>query len=284
MILSFHPIITADENRLCAGRDPGPAEGEAMARADAVILPQACRKTLYDMATALCPHVFPDYTARFKYPGKIGQAALFADNDLSFPRTRTFAAIDDFYAETRYPESGLDFEYPMVFKFDWGGEGDTVFYVASSAEFDRILDRAEKFERTGQKGFLIQEFVPTDRRSLRVAAIGERRISYFRVPTDPSRFGTALSKGAAVDHEADPDLQRKGVALVDLLCEKTGINLAGMDVIFRDTAGEPTPLLLEINYFFGRNGLGGSAAFYELLAEAVNNWLKGLGLSISGTK
>jgi ribosomal protein S6--L-glutamate ligase len=281
MILSFHPIITADENRLCAGRDPGPAEHAAIARADAVILPQGCRKTLYDMATALCPHVFPDYTARFKYPGKIGQATLFADIGLAFPHTRSFASLDDFFRETRYPESGLDFEFPLVFKFDWGGEGDTVFYVSSASEFSSLLKKAKKFERTGQKGFLIQEFVPTDRRSLRVAAIGEKRIAYWRTPTDPSRFGTALSKGAVIEREADPDLQRKGVALVDLLCERTGINLAGIDVIFRENSGDIDPLLLEINYFFGRTGLGGSSAFYGLLAEAVDHWLNNLGLSIT---
>lgn len=277
MIVSFHPIITADKNILCAGRDPGPGEAEAIAGADAVILPQGCRKTLYDMAASLCPHVFPDYAARFRYPGKIGQASLFSEHGLTFPRTRTFAAVDDFFAQTRYPEPMLDFGFPLVFKFDWGGEGDSVFRVDSSAEFDRILDLAKQFERTGQKGFLLQEFVPTDGRSLRVAVIGNRRIAYWRVPSDPSRFGTALAKGAAIDRDADPELKQKGVSLVDRLCETTGINLAGVDVIFRQTAGQCDPLLLEINYFFGRTGLGGSETFYEILAGEVTNWLKGLG-------
>lgn len=284
MIVSFHPIIIADKNILCAGRDPGPAEAESMTGADAVILPQGCRKTLYDMATSLCPHVFPDYAARFRYPGKIGQTTLFMDLDLPFPRTRTFAALDDFFFQTRYPESRLDFGFPLVFKFDWGGEGDSVFFVSSPAELNRGIEKAKKFERTGQKGFLIQEFVPTDGRSLRVAVIGNQRIAYWRVPKDPSQFGTALSKGAVIDRDADPSLKQKGVALVDRLCKTTGINLAGVDVIFRQTGGGCEPLLLEINYFFGRTGLGGSAAFYGLLAEEVNNWLHGLGLSISGSK
>ncbi len=73
MILSFHPCFEADKNIICAGRDPGADEMAAIKAADAVILPQGCRKSLYEMATENCPLVFPDYSARFKYPGKINQ-------------------------------------------------------------------------------------------------------------------------------------------------------------------------------------------------------------------
>jgi ribosomal protein S6--L-glutamate ligase len=31
--------------------------------------------------------------------------------------------------------------------------------------------------------------------------------------------------------------------------------------------------MLEINYFFGRRGLGGSDAFYEILKSEIDNWL-----------
>jgi ribosomal protein S6--L-glutamate ligase len=31
--------------------------------------------------------------------------------------------------------------------------------------------------------------------------------------------------------------------------------------------------MLEINYFFGRRGLGGSDAFYEILKREINTWL-----------
>ena len=80
MILSFHPLFEADQNRLCAGRDPGKEELEAIRRADAVILPQGCRESLYFMARKACPHIFPNYDARFAYPEKIGQVQLFQEN------------------------------------------------------------------------------------------------------------------------------------------------------------------------------------------------------------
>ena len=58
---------------------------------------------------------------------------------------------------------------------------------------------------------------------------------------------------------------------------QTGINLAGFDFLFNTAAidtGEIQPLLLEINYFFGRRGLGGSDTFYRLLESEIEKWLE----------
>lgn len=271
MILSFHPLITADRNLLCAGRDPGEAERSAIVAAEAVILPQGCRRSLYDMAAGHCDHVFPNYGARFAWPGKIGQIALFARLNLPHPETRTFAAVADF--ECQHPDM-TGFHYPFVFKFDWGGEGDTVTRIDSPADLQSVLDRAKLYEKTGQTGFLIQTYVPSGNRSLRVAVIGRQRIAYWRIQRDPARFGTALSKGAEINQQAEPEAQAAGIALVDRLCESAGINLAGVDVLFPENTEHPEPLLLEINYFFGRAGLGGSEAFYGLLHKAVRQWLR----------
>ncbi len=275
MILSFHPIITADKNIICAGRDPGEKERQAVRQADAVILSQGCRQSLYELAIAHCPHVFPDYCAKFAFPGKIGQSGLFAAFDLPHPRTEAFARLEDFFLKTGYPRQKLNFDLPFVFKFDWGGEGDTVLRIDSLTEFDNIIHRVTACERTGQYGFLIQEFIPAPgSRSLRVVVVGQKRIAYWRIPTDPDRFGTALSKGAIIDKHSHPELQAAGVAAVDRLCEKTGINLAGIDLIFPIASDTPQPLLLEINYFFGRIGIGGSQRYYEILDTEVRNWLK----------
>ena len=96
MILSFHPCYVADENIICAGRQPDESDRTAMARADAVILSQGCYQSLYQMARENCAHVFPDYDARFQYPGKTGQARLFQDLSLAHPRTWMFADTRQF--------------------------------------------------------------------------------------------------------------------------------------------------------------------------------------------
>ena len=77
MILSFHPCFNGDKNIICAGRAPTEDDLNLIRSADAVILPQGCNESLYKLAKKNCKSVFPNYDARFKYPGKIGQIELF---------------------------------------------------------------------------------------------------------------------------------------------------------------------------------------------------------------
>jgi ribosomal protein S6--L-glutamate ligase len=281
MILSFHPLYAADQNIICAGRDPGAAELQAIQAADAVILPQGCRESLYVMARRICPLVFPNYDARFQYPGKFGQTRLFQETAVPHPRTEIFARADlsnQFYEDLlRNPP----FYFPFVFKFDWGGEGETVFLVDSAPAFEKILARAVSYEKTGQYGFLLQEFIPSQSRSLRVVVIHRQFVSYWRVQEGEDAFYTNLKKGAKIDKETDPELQEAGIASAVAFCRKTGINLAGFDFLFSEKVlekGVVEPLFLEINYFFGRRGLGGSEAFYRMLHEEINNWINQLNL------
>jgi ribosomal protein S6--L-glutamate ligase len=88
-------------------------------------------------------------------------------------------------------------------------------------------------------------------------------------------FHSGLSHGAHVDAVSDPDLRRVGEDEVALFCRRTGIDLAGIDVLF-GSGSIDRPALLEINYFFGRIGLGGSEAFYGLLRREVRAWIRSL--------
>jgi len=113
-----------------------------------------------------------------------------------------------------------------------------------------------------------------------VVIIGQRLISYWRIQQQENDGGfyTNLGKGAIIDADGEPELQHKAVALVKQICHKTNINLAGLDVIFSAEIDDPDPMLLEINYFFGRKGLGGSEAYYLILLEEIQSWIAGLGL------
>lgn len=273
MILSFHPCVVADKNILCAGRDPDSSDLARIKQADAVILPQGCRKTLYEMARENCPHVFPNYDARFVFPGKIGQTDLFKKFDVPLPKTKTFLSLGDFYEYSPSLESLTGFDYPFVFKFDWGGESDNVLLINAPDQLDEAMKQTAEFEKTGQFGFLIQEFIPTGNRSLRVAVIGERQISYWRVQPDEKKFSTGVSKGATIDGKSDQKMQHAGVNMVKTFCSQTGINLAGFDLIFHESSKNLSLLFLEINYFFGRSGLGGSEKFYELLNNEITRWM-----------
>jgi ribosomal protein S6--L-glutamate ligase len=278
MIVSFHPLFEADKNILCAGREPDADDLAVIMAAEAVILPQGCRQSLYEMARDNCKNAFPDYDARFKYPGKIGQMHLFQKTGTAHPRTETYASLKDFRQQYSDEPKDIAFELPCVFKFDWGGEGETVFLINSREDLKTVLQKAADFEGSGQKGFLLQEYVPIDGKTLRVAIIGRTLISYWRIQEDADAFLSSVSRGARIDDALEPERQNVAKVFVKNFCNKTGINLAGFDVIFAPVKEYIKPLMLEINYFFGRRGLGGSDAFYEILKKEIRGWLSQLDL------
>ena len=273
MILSFHPCYEADTNIICAGREPDEKDRSAIAAAAAVILPQGCRESLYRMARQLNRHVFPNYDARFEYPGKTGQARLFKALNVPHPKTWVFQDTAHFRERGAAARSN---SFPLVFKLDWGGEGDTVFLLHNASDLDDALATAATYERTGQSGFIIQAFVPQANRTLRVVVVGQTMLAYWRIQEQPGLFGTSLSKGARIDTQADPHLRRKAMRVARRFCNQSRIDLAGLDFIFDQAHQEPDnpqAMLLEINYFFGRTGLGGSERFYALLKDEIDRWL-----------
>ena len=160
MIVSFHPLFVADKNIICAGREPDADDLAAIKAALAVVLPQGCRQPLYEMARNHCEHVFPNYGARFRYPGKIGQIQLFGDTETPHPQTRAFDAMASFHRGYGGGLERLPFELPFVFKLDWGGEGDTVYLIRSYDTLRHVLQQTEIYEKSGQKWFLIQQYIP----------------------------------------------------------------------------------------------------------------------------
>ncbi len=273
MILSFHPCFEAGKNIICAGRNPGIDDLAAIKSASAVILPQGCGESLYQMAVENCPKVFPNFDMKFKYPGKKGQIGLFKKEAVPFPKTSFFSSVAAFNRECG---KNRDF-FPFVFKFNWGGEGENVYFLNSFPELRKILQKAVKYEKTGQKGFLIQEFIPSKGRSLRVVAIGGDFFSYWRVLPDKTGMCAGLGKGAVIDYDSDIPLQKIAISAATDFCIKTGINLAGFDFLFPSGSGEKEPLFLEINYFFGRKGIGGSEKFYKILVKQILLWLASTG-------
>ncbi|MBW2367211.1 MAG: hypothetical protein JRH15_04930 [Deltaproteobacteria bacterium] len=282
MILSFHPIIVGDENRLCAGRRPDGRDLSAIRAADAVILPQGCYPVLFEMVRQNCAHFFPDYTCRFDYPGKISQSELFRKLEIDHPDTQAFTSLETFYHRYDRRLDCARLQFPLVFKFDWGGEGHGVYRVDDPQQLLNLLDKAAESEKTGQSGFLLQRLIPDGGRALRVVVIGETILSYWRVQSDENQFCANLATGATIDSTGLPGLQQAGRKAARLLSGCTGINLAGIDFLFDTTVSQAdsksTPLILEINYFFGRRGIGDSNTYYTLLRSEIVKWLQSIHL------
>ncbi len=276
MILSYHPCFESDTNRLCAGRPPDKYDLKAIQAARAVILPQGCTDALYNMVHANCKYMFPNWDARFDYPGKTGQIRLFRNMGVAHPRTRFFKDMCAYNLHLDESADSACEPYPFVFKLNHGGEGEAVFLIRSDAVFKEKIQLAVKQEQNGWPGFIIQQYIPSRNRSLRVCVIGRRYFAYWRIQKNKKQFGTSLAQGATIDAVSDPWLRDAGVKAAKAFCRLTGINLAGFDFIFAAQEDNPQPLFLEINYFFGRKGLGGSQAFYTILEEEIRDWITGL--------
>ena len=269
-VVSLHPVIEGDaffwergvwNNKLF----------KAVKSAAAVILPQTVNRELYTLCTKMCPHVFPNYDLRFQWEGKIGDTLAFWTYGVKHPRTVIFPKVETLVGD--HPHMGLEAPelppYPFVLKGAYGGEGKQIWLIRGPEDLDTKLQVLRRHELQGKNGFVIQEYLPFLERDLRVAVIGSRVLSYWR---KGEGFRHNVAQGGIIDPAADPELQEIGRQKVKQFCRLSGINLAAFDLVF--PPGEKEPVFLEINYTFGRTGLGGSENFYTLLRDAVEQWLR----------
>ena len=273
MILSFHPCIDADLNAIVAGRAPGPKEEAMVKGADAIILPQGVRQDLYDLCRKHAPRVFPNYDLRFQHPGKIGDIFLFRTLEIPHPKTFLFQDVADYHSHFPAGKDHFPFAFPFVVKGNYGGEGRMVYRIHSEQEMHNILGQLEAMESSGTRGFIIQQWIDHGGRDVRVVILHDRLISYWRVQRDPRQFLTNLSAGGTIDLRSDRYLLEKSEDIVHHFCKQTGINLAGIDLMFDKDDESKKPLFLEINYWFGRRFFGSSEAYYARLKRAVKRWL-----------
>lgn len=269
MILSYHPFFHGHRFRLCAAREPDDRDRMLMSQALAVLLPPGRLPSLYYAAVNHCGMVFPNYASRYAYPGKLGDIRQFQELGLPHPRSNCFDSLascsDNYWSRI---------EYPVIIKHSAGGEGRLVYAVHSPREARKVAASFEGMEQSGVQGFLVQELVPTKQRTLRVVVMHSRMYSYWRVQPDADKIVHNLAQGGSIDWEADPALQAQGRELVYTFCQKSGVDLAGIDILFDNRhAPQPRPLLLEVNYFFAVHGMGGLEAYHHKLKQAVGKWL-----------
>jgi ribosomal protein S6--L-glutamate ligase len=280
MILSFHPCFVADAQIILADRQLNAEDRRLIRRADAVILPQACSLALYKNCAASEAHVFPDYGVRFRYPGKVGQSLLFEKLKIPHPATRRWRTAKRF-RDSLNDKSAPPHEVPFLLKADESHEGDGVLFVNDKPSLDTALLHLEKI---GSTGFISQELIPCGGNVLRAVVFHKEIITYWKRADPCHGVIVTVSHGSRIDKKWNPELQAKGRAQARCICEKTGINLAAFDFVFSLESPEMQPLLLEINYYFGRRGLGGSLRYYRLLLKAIQGWLEEKGFDARSVK
>ncbi|MFP4475119.1 MAG: RimK family alpha-L-glutamate ligase [Desulfatibacillaceae bacterium] len=275
MILSMHPHYDGDEriDLTPAGRFTE-AEIERIRKARAVVVPQSIKESQYSACRRNCNNVFPDYNTRFRFGGKLGNMRLFRKLDIPHPRSVGYVSAEEFHA--RHPGLATSpFDYPFVLKGNEGGGGVYVHLVRNREDLFSSLVHLGKM-RNYPVPIVAQEFVPHGGRDLRVVVAGDQVRTYWRVQRKQDEFRNNLGRGGVIEWEMDPGRTEAGTRCVMDLCEKAGIDLAAVDVVFDATVPEPLPLVLEINFIFGRKGLGGSQKFRGMFKEVVDRWIRSL--------
>jgi len=280
MILSFHPCFIADAQIILADRRLSAEDRRLIRTADAIILPQSCSFPLYQACALSEAQVFPDYDLRFKYPGKAGQSLLFGKLGIPHPATKRWPSANKFRAFLKQ-QGAPPHEMPFFLKADKSHEGEGVYVVDHPIGLDSAL---RSLEKAGPETFISQEAIPCKGNVLRAVVLHKKIMTYWKRPGRSQETITTISRGARVDRVWKPALQEKGREQARCIAEKTGIHLAAFDFVFNLDHPDPQPLILEINYYFGRRGLGGTLRYYRLLLNAIREWLKEKGLDAGSVK
>lgn len=272
MILSFHPVIDADQQIIFGSRSLNDEDMSLIRKADVILLPQTCRYALYKACQGSSGQIFPNYQARFQYSGKMGQSLLFKEKELPSPKSHEWTAVTEFedYVKSEGP---CPHERPFFLKTNRGHEGEGIYLVEDQETLAKAMNQLQGLEKTGTFGFISQEFIQTQGNVLRTVILNKSIMTYWKRSQTPEEIITTINRGAKIDGEWRKDLQEKGRQATNRLMGKTGINLAAVDFVFDFTRHDPEPLFLEINYSFGRRGLGGSENYYGLLFQSIRDWL-----------
>jgi ribosomal protein S6--L-glutamate ligase len=272
MILSFHPCFGADVQVILGSRPLGAEELSLIDKAAVILLPQSCSVELYRACKRSSALLFPNYDSRFEYPGKMGQSLFFERYRFPSPKTKRWPSVKAFEAADlgakRYPH-----RIPFFLKANRSHEGEGIFLIGDDQDMHSALRALSRLEKSDFYGFVSQQCIVTEGNVLRAVIMGRKTITYWKRGADASRWITTIGRGSRIDKTWRRDLQERGKESVQRLCTEAGIDLAAVDLIFPVKDPDPQALFLEINYYFGRRGLGGSERYYGLLHEAIQAWL-----------
>jgi len=272
MILSFHPCFVGDRQIILGDRRLNSEDLSLIHQADVIILPQSCAFWLYEACKKSSALLFPSYDKRFEYPGKMGQSLLFKEVNSPHPETKRWCSVGEY--KKAHPERGrFPHQPPFLIKADKSHEAEGIHLITDEATLEASLNNLILLEKSGFAGFITQELIASGGNVLRVVILGRTFFTYWKRPQNREIIINTISRGAKIDTEWRPDLQKIGKAFAGEFSTNTGINVAAIDFVFPISDPDPQPQFLEVNYYFGRRGLGGSVNYYHLLHEAIKEWL-----------
>ncbi|MDY0039475.1 MAG: ATP-grasp domain-containing protein [Desulforhabdus sp.] len=259
-IVSFYPRIPMEENLTVFQPLDGPRIRRLLTEAAGILLPPYTPPWRYHVITRLAKRWFPRLETRFEYRGKAKQISLFQQLGVRCPETCVFdAPAEAIDYVIRY---GSPWGYPLVLKGDTGGGGSRVFPVSNRDDMFRHIAKLPPHEPV-----LLQRWIEHGGKDLRVVTYGSRAVSYFRV--GDGSFYNNVCRGGRLDYDSCPEQRRTGQEAVLEFCRGAMIDIAGFDLMFPDNG---RPVFIEINFHFGRKGLGGASGHQRHMLRAVLDW------------
>lgn len=265
--LSMNPLVHLEENLPNLAPVEAPEVASMIRAARGVVMPRGITRKRYRRIASIAKNWFPNLDAKYDYSGKTKQAVLFQQLKVRYPRSILYPNPQSLLDAV---QKAIPLDYPFVLKGDKGGGGSRVFPVACRRDLINGLDRLPS-----EEPLLIQRWIPHGGMDLRVVVVGAKMVSYFRV--GGGNFYNNVCRGGRMQPEIFPELQDRGQAAVAKFCQLTSINLAGFDLMFPDKG---PPVFIEINFNFGRKGLGGTPGFKKLFRQAVELWQQGIAYPI----
>ncbi|MCF8034833.1 MAG: hypothetical protein K9K66_16655 [Desulfarculaceae bacterium] len=274
-IVSYHPGLNADINLVLISQRPlDRRDREVVRSAAAVLLPQVCRRDLFALASASGRPLFPNPAVHLSLEGKVGNRRLLAGLGLPHPDTVEFADLAqaaDAWERGRDDLAALG--APLVAKGAGGGMGANVFLVNDPAGLRGLAGRLDTYCARGPSGLVLQRYLP-GASDLRVELLHDQARVYWRKVVGDD-FRANLAQGGEAERHGPPAEREAALALARRLQKAARLDVAGVDLLI-PSGGEP--LVLELNFFFGRKALGGRDAFLERYLAAVRSWLADQGL------
>jgi len=258
--VSFYPRIPLEENLSIFEPLVDRSTRILIKNAAGVLLPPYIPPWRYNDIKVLARNWFPRLESRFEYNGKIAQIWLFQQMGVRYPETLVFENCAQLMSH--FAQFGSAWGYPLVLKGDKGGGGNTVYSIHSPKEMPSLVARLPQHEPV-----LLQKMVDHGGKDLRVVIYGDRAISYFRV--GGGQFYNNVCRGGRIDHDLCPEKRGVGMQAVLDFSRRAAIDVAGFDLMFPDHG---SPLFIEINFHFGRKGLGGLSGHQKHLWHAVDQW------------
>lgn len=261
MIISFLPIFKGDYN-FFQFEPLDEKFFEILNKARAVLFPPTVSPELYFLVKNSGIPVFPEYTFRFLYPGKIGQIMILKLLNLPHPETIVVPRLCGI-EENPYKRN-FEIKFPCVIKGNYGDEGKEVFLVKNKEDLESVLKEIKKWEREGRFGFLIQEYIDCNF-DARAYVIGEKILIVFR----EGGFKKNLTQEGKIISCPKKALKKKVLELTNKIIRNTHFNLVAIDFLFKDEE----PLVSEFNFVFGRRAIG-EKRYEKYLKEAIKNFLE----------